>query len=90
MRPQNTRDWSWQDLISELKCNNIVIDPATYPWEGEPNAGAGGDIIIFFSEDEPEDLVDTFNVSYSDAVKMLEILKELDERCKSTIFGCDS
>ena len=82
MLPQNTRDWTWPDLLTELRNHGINIDYEQYPYSGQPGPRCGGHIIAHFSLDTAEDLAEEFNLSDPDAAKMLSILKQLDKRCK--------
>ena len=82
MRAQNTREWSWPDLLNELKSYGILIKPEAYPWDGPPDECSGGSVINLFSIRNARRIAETFDISYSDAEKMLTILKQLDKRCK--------
>ena len=82
MLPQNTRDWTWPDLLTELRSHGINIDYEQYPYSGQPGPRCGGAIIAYFSDHSPSRIARRFNLSDPDAAKMLSILKQLDKRCK--------
>ena len=65
MRAQNTANWSWPDLLNELKCHGIIIKPESYPWDGPPDEQSGGDIIILYSIRDAETIAERFDISYS-------------------------
>ena len=79
--PRNPREWSWPELLAELKLHNLNISPKQFPFLGDPEPNDGGNVIVIFSRSEVDEIAKEFTLSIEDAQVFLKTIQELDKQC---------